>query len=252
MRSEEPRAGRIGACCAAVALVLGCANPAGAEESRERQDLRTVLFGSLDGGSSSFGSLGMKRTLSGSLDTSGPVALLSAGFGSRGERAEPAHAGGSAPIRYAADGSALLGYQWALDRVFLTALAGPEFNLGEETGVRGPRTPGPAPKFGARIHGEVWAHPSETTLLTATAIAGTARGHVWTRLSAGWQAWGRTFIGPEAALYRTESYRELRLGAHATGLEVGRFRLRLSAGWRFEAEARPRGAYFALSGHVEM
>ena len=61
-------------------LPISLALPSKAEESdatRSADDLRTVLFGSLDGGDSTFATVGVKRTFSGSLDRSGSVGMAS-------------------------------------------------------------------------------------------------------------------------------------------------------------------------------
>jgi hypothetical protein len=102
------------------------------------------------------------------------------------------------------------------------------------------------------VHGEIWMHPTDDTLVTGTAIAGTARGHLWARSSAGYKVWRDVFVGPEASLYRTDGYREWRVGAHATGLQLGRFTFRLSTGWRREESSPKGGAYGGLSVHVKM
>ena len=41
------------------------------------------------------------------------------------------------------------------------------------------------PRFGLRLHGEIWARPTEETLLQATLIAGTSLDSIWARI-----AWG--------------------------------------------------------------
>lgn len=210
---------------------------------------KTVLFGSLDACHSGFGTVGVKRTLHGSLDHSGVVGLASLGYGRTIERAweQP-----EAPrfTRHAVLGSALLGYQWVGDGIVLAALAGP--------GVEGERSDrlvrqSTEAHLGARLHGEVWAHPTASTLLTTTVIVGTARtAHLWARASAGYALWEGVFVGPEASVYTTDTYREWRLGAHVTGLSVGRLGLRLSAGWRGEEDADRAGAYVGLAGHIKM
>ncbi len=60
------------------------------------------------------------------------------------------------------------------------------------------------------------------------------------------------YFGPEASVYATDTYREWRLGAHVTGVTLGRFNLRLSGGWRGEEETGDRGAYVGLSAHIRM
>jgi hypothetical protein len=106
---------------------------------------------------------------------------------------------------------------------------------------------------GLRLHGEIWAHPTAQTLLTATVIVGTARtAHLWGRTSAGYALWDGVFVGPEVSVYTTDTYREWRLGAHVTGLTFGQMSFRLSAGWRGEEDTDRHGAYVGLAGHIKM
>jgi hypothetical protein len=250
--SEAFRSVGRAALCAALLVFCAVTYPAqaGDEAVQRPDDLRTVLFGSLDVGRSTFGSLGVKRTLSGALDQSGPVGMASLGYGGTVERADHGP-DDTHVIRQAIQASAVLGYQWVRDGLVIAAFAGPEAD-GE--GLSHHLTPRMArPQFGARLHGEVWAHPTANTLLTATVIAGTARtAHLWGRTSAGYALWEGVYVGPEASLYATDTYRELRVGAHVTGLTLGRFNLRLSGGWRTEEDSGQHGAYVGISAHIKM
>jgi hypothetical protein len=239
----------VGAVAAAIASALGAACPVEAEDAKVAAPQRTVLFASIDAGSSGFATVGAKRTLIGTLDESGPVALASIGAGGSPERMRSLQLGDAA-FRPAMQASALVGYQWALGRTFLSLFAGPELDRDRFSSAGGSARE--ETRLGARVHGEIWMHPTDDTLLTGTAIAGSARGHLWTRASAGYKVWRDVFIGPEASLYRTDDYREWRLGAHATGVQLGRFTLRLSTGWRKEESSPRGGAYGGLSVHVKM
>lgn len=237
------------ACAAITGFAVAVQFPATAEDSKVAPSPRTVLFASLDAGSSGFLTFGGKRTLVGTLDESGPVALASIGAGGSPEQVgSPAI--GDAPFRPVMQASGLLGYQWALGRAFLSLFAGPELDRDRFASTSGPARE--ETRIGARVHGEIWMHPTDDTLLTGTAIAGSARGHLWARASGGYKVWRDVFIGPEATVYRTETYREWRIGAHATGLELGRFTLRLSTGWRADETSARGGPYGALSVHVKM
>jgi hypothetical protein len=106
-------------------------------------------------------------------------------------------------------------------------------------------------RFGIRGHAELWAHPTPETLATATVIAGSARAHLWSRISGGYAFWPGVFLGPEAAFYARDDYREWRLGAHVTGLTWGRLNIRFSGGLLQSNDDRT-GAYFGLSGYIRM
>lgn len=228
-------------CCAWLIAFAIASTPACSDEGQQsRADLNTVLFASLDGMRPGYANAGFKRTLEGSLDQSGPVTLLSAGYGR--ERVT-----GRADFRHKVAASALLGYQWLLPSVTMSGFIGPEFDYERENTSAGRVS---RPLAGIRVQGEVWAHPTAATLFTTTVIAGTARGHLWSRASAGYAVWQGIFVGPEISHYRTDDFREWRLGAHATGFTLGRLTLRLSGGVaRFEERT---GGYVGLTGHMRM
>ncbi len=137
------------------------------------------------------------------------------------------------------------------DGLVVAALVGPEVESERSSDLPAPRDT--TPQLGARLHGEIWAHPTANTLFTTTMIVGTARTeHLWARSSAGYAFWEGVFLGPEASVYATDTYREWRLGAHVTGLSLGGVSLRLSAGWRGEEDAGRDGAYVGIAGHIKM
>jgi Cellulose biosynthesis protein BcsS len=238
--------------CAAAFICFAAQPSARADEplSADPADLRTVLFGSLDAGHSGFGSLGVKRTLVGPLDRSGLVAMAGLGYGRTIEavRQEPE---GDRLTRDAVQGSALIGYQWVGDGLVFAALAGPEVEGEQRSDYVLAR--GFEAHVGARLHGEMWAHPTTDTLLTTTVIVGTARtAHLWSRASAGYALWDGVFVGPEVSVYSTDTYREWRVGAHVTGLTLGAVSVRVSAGWRGEEETGDKGAYLGIAAHLKM
>ena len=78
--------------CAVLLWFLG-SGPSWAQSKDEHlfvggTDLKTVLFGSLDAGRSSFITLGAKQTLSGPLDRSGFASLDAIGYGGTPARAD--------------------------------------------------------------------------------------------------------------------------------------------------------------------
>jgi Cellulose biosynthesis protein BcsS len=238
---------RKGWCTPFAALILFALTAAAraADGGEKASELNTVRFGSLDGGRSAFMNAGVKRAFEGSLDRDGFIAMSAAGAGGAPER-DPV--GFGSIFRPTAQAYAMLGYQWMLGPVTVSALAGPELDAETDSpnAWRSART-----RFGLRGHAELWAHPTPQTLATATLIAGSARGHVWSRISGGYAFWRGVFIGPEASFYASDDYREWRLGAHVTGLKWGRFNFRLSGGF-FQANDDHNGAYFGLTGYVRM
>lgn len=201
-------------------------NPAGAQDAA----LRTVLFSGLEAGASTFSTSGAKVAFD-RFDRDGPVVLVSGGSGMRLE------GGGRLPVlvRTTLLGAALGGYQFVRPWGVVTVLAGPELSVEMLTGADGAAL---LPlRSGLRLHGEVWARPTETTLATATVILGSARGDAWARLSWGYSLFG-AYLGPETAAYLDHAgYRKWSVGLHATDVAFGGYRFRLSAGCQFEGQA---------------
>lgn len=245
MRGPRLRPGYRGRLAGAVAALLGVAagpKPVGASE------IDALVFGSFDAGAATFVSAGVKLGL-GPLDHEGFAMLASVGGGRRDERGGCACApqGGYdlALTRYTVNGAAVFGYQWFFDWGVVAAYAGPE-------GTRDLLTDGRAlaalpSRFGLRLHGEMWARPTENTLLQTTLIAGSARDSAWGRLAWGYKLWD-TYLGPEASLYTDYTgYRKLNFGLHATDFSISRYSFRVSAGMQTETNARRVSPYVALS-----
>ncbi|MET7243815.1 cellulose biosynthesis protein BcsS [Methylobacterium sp. EM32] len=237
------------------ATSLACPDVASADE---RDDVRTVLFGSLDAGRSTFVSAGAK-VAPGGIARDGVVTLATLGYGVRPERdwwGDPRAKAGIAPprtLRHTVQGGALAGWQWVRGWGVAALFAGPElaFEVLDSPGTR--RLP--TPRLGVRVQGELWARPSEATLVTGTLIGGTARWSAWGRVS-----WGMRFpdltaayFGPEAALYADRTgYRKWSIGLHATDVAVARVSFRISAGWVYEEQIRRPGGYGTLTAWLPL
>ncbi|ACL56750.1 cellulose biosynthesis protein BcsS [Methylobacterium nodulans] len=222
---------------------------AGPARADQRAEARAVLFGSLDAGASTFVNGGAKFA-PGGLAGDGFVLLGSLGYGLRSERDrdDPEARAGIRPprvLRHTVLGSALGGWQWQRDWGVAAVFAGPELSFEVLGGSGLARLP--APRLGLRLHAEIWARPSEATLLTVTAIAGTARGDAWSRISWGWRAWS-SYLGPEAALYADRTgYRKWSLGLHLTDFTLAQVSGRISAGWLYEERIQRPGLYLSAS-----
>lgn len=240
-------------CAAALGLMSATASWAQTKDEHlfvNGTDLKTVLFGSMDAGRSGFVTLGVKQTLSGPLDRSGFVSLATVGYG--GTPAKTAVGTKSdTVVRPTTQASAMIGYQWALGRVFVAGFVGPEVDA-QQPVTLGDIPRSSHPRLGIRFQGELWAHPTENTVLIGTVVAGSARGSLWTRTALGYRIWDSVFIGPEGSLSMTNSYREWRVGGHVTGLQLGRVNVGLSAGWRRDEDAKHDGAYVNVSAYVRL
>ena len=213
------------------------------------EDMNTVLFGSLDVGRSMFLNVGSKRTLTGPLDRDGFVGMQANGLGLTRERSELG--GGIRTTRITAESSGLLGYQWTGNGVYAALFAGPEFHQEQLTiAARAGRWSQPRPGF--RGQAELWLNPTPVTLVTGTVVAGTTRGSLWARGSAGLKLWRNLYVGPEAILYVTDTYRETKFGGHLTGIDLGIIHLRVSAGVQTQSDRKDAAAYMALTSWIRL
>lgn len=202
-------------------------------------EIDTLVFGSLDAGAAQFATAGAKLGF-GSLDRDGFAALASVGGGRRNER------GDDGPRqRFTVGAAVVLGYQWFFDWGVVGAYVGPEIATEMLADRRGIATLPFQP--GLRLQGEVWARPTEDTLVQATAVAGSARESLWLRVAGGYRLWG-AYLGPEVSGYiDATGYQKRAFGLHGTDFDVGRFSARISVGLQTESGQRSASPYLAMS-----
>lgn len=223
----------------AVALAVGMLAHTCTAAAVRAGEIDALLFGSLDAGAAQFLTVGAKLGLD-ALEREGFVALASLGGGRRDERA-----GAGPRQRYTVGGATVVGYQWFFDWGVAAAYAGPEIAMEMLADGRG-LTPLPA-QYGLRLHGEIWARPSETTLLQAALVAGSARESLWIRVAGGYRLWG-AYLGPEVSAYvDATGYAKWNFGLHGTDFDLGRFSARVSVGLQTESGRRTACPYMTLS-----
>lgn len=208
-----------------VVLVVLVASPAGAME--------IDLFSGAEMRGSSVGlSTGFKLATPAVPERPGVVVMGLVNAGAGLARAPPAQGGFWYAPHGEVAGSLLVGAQWAVPGGTLMAAAGPGLVRRQEAEPIG------APRWLRQRIGpvalvEAWLHPRPHLLATGTLIASAPAGSLWARGAVGIAAWEGAFVGPEATISTDRSYRELRLGAHLTGVRIGALSLRLSAGAAF-------------------
>lgn len=213
-------------------------------------DQHWVLFASADAGSSVFLSGGSKQSLVGPLDRPGFLSLETSGFGYTRETMRL----GSLRIpvdRYTYQSSVLGGYQFMSGPLYVAAYVGPELQT-QQVAYSGTFARFSQPRLGVRGQVEIWYNPTPDTLLTTTVVASSASASLWARGAAGIRLWGKAFIGPEATVYTTPTYRETRWGMHLTGPAIGIVNLRVSAGVMTDDGRRSVSPYFGLSAWMRL
>lgn len=240
--------GPVAKCTAALvgAFALTCfdarADPALFRAEDAASAARLVLFGSLESGDGKMhASAGFKQALGQSdLDTGGFRMMAKLG-GSQ----EPGLRRPKRGTLWKAEAQVLFGYEWRIGDVFLALYAGSD---AEAEYYRDAMLIAYRVRLAPRVHADLWATPTERTMVQASAYVSALDFRAWGRLTGGWAVAPSLYLGPEIEAYRQTDYAKLRLGAHLTGVEALGGRWRLSVGWE-KARGRPAQTYVTLGAH---
>lgn len=97
-------------------------------------------------------------------------------------------------------------------------------------------------RAGLRSGFDLWYEPTRATMLSINASVSTL-GTSYTAYGAfGWRAFDRIYVGPEAAAFASEDYRQFRFGLHLTAFRTETFELSAAAGHAQDSSDR-NGAY---------
>lgn len=208
---------------AAWAMTAGLllASPAQAQES-------TIAFAGADVREDSYyGYIGLRHHLSGDILSDG---VLLRGFGLYGEYEydSPAVAGGEVDADVVAF-DAMVGYQKALENIFLRGYVGLEFE-DHDLSPNNTFDSNRGSDFGAKVLGEIetdYVSPFYGSLIGSY---GTAKERYWARLRGGYN-WNGFIFGPEGLLTGNEESDEQRIGAFVTLFGFAPVTLSLSGGY---------------------
>lgn len=98
---------------------------------------------------------------------------------------------------------------------------------------------------GARAGVDIWAEPTDMTMASFSVSTSTIGTSYWTRAAVGWRVFDSAWIGPEVGALGDTEYRQLRFGAHLTGLHTQAIEWSFGAGYVNDSDHRA-GAY----GHI--
>jgi hypothetical protein len=98
---------------------------------------------------------------------------------------------------------------------------------------------------GLRMAADVWYEPTPTTMLAADASLSSIVTSNSARLAYGWRVFDQFYVGPETQLFASEGYRQLRFGAHVTGMKTGNYEWSAAGGWA-EDSGRRSSPYLRL------
>ncbi|MEX0841594.1 MAG: cellulose biosynthesis protein BcsS, partial [Xanthobacteraceae bacterium] len=99
---------------------------------------------------------------------------------------------------------------------------------------------------GLRSGFDLWYEPNRTTMLAADASVSTIGTSYNAHAAYGWRLFNRVYVGPEAAAFASDDYRQYRFGLHATAFKTGTIELSAGAGYARDSSHRS-GAYGRLS-----
>lgn len=98
---------------------------------------------------------------------------------------------------------------------------------------------------GVRSGFDLWYEPTAAMMVSADASYSTIGGGYGGRLAMGWRILNRIYLGPEAAVFNCDDYRQYRVGLHFTGFRTERFELSAGLGYVEDSDDRD-GAYVRL------
>lgn len=145
-------------------------------------------------------------------------------------------------------GSVLVGYEWAETDIHVAAYIGFNYqNIKLDPVDPSNATAGAG--YGLRVVGEIYANPTTYTMASAYGSYSTHSNAYYTRFKAGYALFDRTFIGPEFSMLGDNFYKQWRIGAHISGLTLGRFQFGVSGGYVRDSRSGP-GGYVLVDSRV--
>ncbi|WP_186383795.1 cellulose biosynthesis protein BcsS [Methylobacterium dankookense] len=172
----------------------------------------------------------------GDLLTSGPRLRVDALIGSYRVQ------GGGATLGTQAEGAVMAGYAWASPEAVLAAYLGLDARRNELASAGRVTEAG---GVGIKAALDLYARPTAFTMIHATASYASPFNAYYGRVRAGVAAFAGGYVGPEFALLGDDVYRQWRVGAHLSGMQLGALQLGLSGGY-LQDQARKGGFYATL------
>jgi len=100
-------------------------------------------------------------------------------------------------------------------------------------------------KTGVRIALDLWYQPMPAMMTALSGTLSTIGSSYALRAAAGWRILDSVFVGPEALIYGGATHRQVRVGAHITGLNLLWCDVQAAIGYAFDTDDN-RGAYARL------
>lgn len=128
------------------------------------------------------------------------------------------------------EGSALVGYEAVWRDAALAGYIG--VNVRNNTlSLFDPLNPVVGTEVGVKGAAEFYVRPTERTAVSGYASYSSAHNAYYSRLRAGYNLFGRAYVGPEVGFLGDDFFSQYRIGAHLTGLDIGPLQVGLAAGY---------------------
>jgi hypothetical protein len=138
-------------------------------------------------------------------------------------------------------GALLAGYQWVSPRSSFAIYGGGAVRASQFSGPA-IDLPAAGTSTGFKTSFEYFATPTDRTMLFAYGSYSTIYNAYYTRAKLGIATFGSAYVGPEVAALGDDFYRQWRIGAHVTGLQMGGLQFGLSGGYEVDRQGKS-GAY---------
>ncbi len=94
-------------------------------------------------------------------------------------------------------------------------------------------------QFGLRLAAELWAEPTDSTMLAAEASLTSIGSNYSARLAFGWKMFDMFYGGPESQVYGGDGYAQWRVGLHVTSLKTDDLtEWSAAVGWAIDSDRR--------------
>jgi len=149
---------------------------------------------------------------------------------------------------YFEQGAAMLGYAW-VDRLWQLALFGGIEVSHDGISPNDPNNTVKGTHAGLRIGADLYARPSEQTMVSTVTTYSTDHNAYYARLKFGLAIGNGVFAGPEALALGDDFFHQWRSGLHLTGLQFGGVQFGVSGGY-LRDEVRGPGGYGLLDARL--
>jgi hypothetical protein len=99
--------------------------------------------------------------------------------------------------------------------------------------------------LGLRGAFELWAEPTEDTMIAIDGSVSTIAHSYAIRAAAGWRLFDKFYAGPEIQAFTSDDYTQRRIGAHITSFRFGDVEYSAATGYAADSDDRD-GAYFRM------